>query len=254
MSNIKLVVSDVDGTLVQLQKHEVSDAVREAVIAAENAGVEVVPVTGRPFEMAQPVMEVLGFDGLCVVDNGASIHEVSTGKLVWSCWLDAPTVRSVVEIVLPYATRIDYAPDWDEHDADPTIEMSLLTDEAAPYVWCFLPNEAVAPVEAALENIPGITWISDWHSNDPKLSAIQVTKTGATKFHGVEALRALNGVGIEQTMAIGDGPNDVPLFENAGLKIAMGNATDSLKAKADHVVGSVDEDGFAEAINRFVLN
>jgi len=253
MSDIKLVLSDVDGTLVQLQKHEVSEAVREAVIAAENAGVEVVPVTGRPFEMGQPVFEVLGFDGHCVVDNGASIHEVTTGKLVWSCWLDVETIRQIVAILLPHSTSMDYAVKWEEHVPDPAVEMSLVKD-AAPYVFSFLPKDAMPEVEAALAKIPNITISVDGHSTDRSLMAIQVTNIQASKFHGVEALRELNNTKLEHTMAIGDGNNDLPLFQNAGLKIAMGNATDLLKAQADHIVGTIDEDGFAEAINRFVLS
>lgn len=57
MSDIVLILSDVDGTLVQSQKHEVSDVVRQAVIVAEDAGIKVVPVTGRPYEYAKPVIE-----------------------------------------------------------------------------------------------------------------------------------------------------------------------------------------------------
>ena len=55
-------------------------------------------------------------------------------------------------------------------------------------------------------------------------------------------------------MAIGDGPNDAPLLREAGLAIAMGNANAALKELADAVVASVDEDGFAEAVERYVLD
>jgi hydroxymethylpyrimidine pyrophosphatase-like HAD family hydrolase len=87
LPDIKLVLTDMDGTIVLPARHEVSIAVRQAVIAAEKAGVAVVPVTGRPYEMAVNVMNVLGFDGLCVVDGGATIREVTTGKAVWSEWI-----------------------------------------------------------------------------------------------------------------------------------------------------------------------
>jgi hypothetical protein len=70
----------------------------------------------------------------------------------------------------------------------------------------------------------------------------------------VEALRNITHSLKEQTLAIGDGSNDLSLFQNAGFRVAMGNASDELKDAADYVVGSVDEDGFAEAMDRFVLN
>ena len=104
-----------------------------------------------------------------------------------------------------------------------------------------------------MRKIDGIAYSIDRHSTDSLLTAIQVTHVAATKFHGVEALRKIVGINKEHSMAIGDGNNDLPLFRNAALKIAMGNATDLLKADADYIVGSVDEDGFAQAIDRFVL-
>lgn len=253
MSHIKLVLTDVDGTLVEPEKHEVSDVVRQSIIKAEDAGVQVVAVTGRPFQMAQPVLEVLGFDGYCVVDNGATIHDVVTGDIKWSCWLDVATVRQIVEIVLPFSTAIDYTPGWEEHV--PVLESEMeLVKEAAPYVFSFFPNEHLSEIETALEKVSGISFHTNERLSDPEQMYVQVNHVNATKFHGVEALRELLGVPKEYSMAIGDGANDVPLFENAGLKVAMGNATDLLKAKANHVVAAQADDGFAEAMERFVLN
>src|SRR4051812_1705417 len=99
MSEIKLVLTDFDGTVVQFGKHEVSDSVRQAVIACEDKGVKVAAVTGRYFEMAQPVLEVLGFDDLCVFDNGASIMHPRTGELVWSKWLAVEQIKQVAKIL-----------------------------------------------------------------------------------------------------------------------------------------------------------
>jgi hydroxymethylpyrimidine pyrophosphatase-like HAD family hydrolase len=60
-------------------------------------------------------------------------------------------------------------------------------------------------------------------------------------------------VPVEQTLAIGDGTNDLPLFKSAFVKVAMGNATEELKAAADFVVGTLEEDGFAEAMEKYIL-
>jgi hydroxymethylpyrimidine pyrophosphatase-like HAD family hydrolase len=107
---------------------------------------------------------------------------------------------------------------------------------------------------AALIGIPGIVA----HDNPrfegrEEYGAIQVTHESADKYHGVQNLLRLNGVSPEHVMAIGDGNNDLPLFESAALRVAVGNATERLKTAADEVVGTVTEDGFAEAIERFVL-
>jgi HAD superfamily hydrolase (TIGR01484 family) len=253
LPTIKLILTDMDGTIVLPAQHEVSIAVREAVIAAEKAGVAVVPVTGRPFEMAQGVMNVLGFDGLCVVDGGATIREVTSGRIVWSEWLQPDTLKPVVKALLPYSEFfIDYFPEQKELDvglADP----DAIT-EAAPYVFTGVKNENIEAAEAALADIPGIVV----HTNPSfegrsEYASVQVTHRAADKYHGVQNLLRLNGVSKEHVMAIGDGNNDLPLFESASLKIAVGNATEKLKATADYVVADVTEDGFAEAVAQFVL-
>lgn len=83
---------------------------------------------------------------------------------------------------------------------------------------------------------------------------IQITDINSDKFHAVNALRKIVHSTKEHTLAIGDSTNDLPLFANAGLKIAMGNAMPMLIAKADYVVPTVEEDGFAEAMRQFVLH
>src|SRR6266705_931324 len=108
MSQIKLLLTDIYCTLVVAGLHEVSEHVREAVIAAENKGVAVVPVTGRPYELAEGVLNVLGFDGLCVLDGGASIRNITTGELVWSKWLEPDVLKQIVRIIAPQCVLIDY--------------------------------------------------------------------------------------------------------------------------------------------------
>lgn len=61
------------------------------------------------------------------------------------------------------------------------------------------------------------------------------------------------GIPIENTLAIGDGDNDLTLFSSAAIKIAMGNGTEALKQAADYVTGTLEEDGFVEAMEKFVF-
>lgn len=257
MSGIKLVLTDFDGTVVQFGKHLVSEKVREAVIACENQGIRMVPVTGRYHAMAQPVLEILGFEGLGVFDNGATIQNAKTGEIVWSQWLDAATVRQVAAIIVPAARIIDYTPDHNEHEpADNELARIEQAVEPTSHVFALVKRDAVDDITKKLAAIPGTTFYTaaSVHEDLPDCIGIQVNHVMADKFHGVNALRKIVEISKEYTLAIGDGDNDLPLFENAALKIAMGNATDLLKAKADHVVAPVEDDGFAEAMHRFVLN
>lgn len=257
MSEIKLVLTDFDGTVAEMGKHIVSDAVRQSVIECEDNGIQVVPVTGRYHHMAQPVLEILGFDGLGVFDNGATIQECVTGTIVWSKWMDPQVVRQVARICAPVAYDIDYTSEHIQHTpTDDELELIDDTTQSAPYVYALIDSTKIDSVKDALRRMQGITFYTAPSTNNKWSNAvgIQVNDVAADKFHGVDALRDIVGIAKEQTLAIGDGDNDLALFDNAGTRVAMGNATNLLKTKADYTVASVDQDGFAEAMNRFVLN
>jgi Cof subfamily protein (haloacid dehalogenase superfamily) len=250
---IRLILADIDGTLVPVGSHEVSERVRNAVLAAESSGVAVVPVTGRPYEMAEGLMTVLGFDGLCVVDGGATIRKVTTGQIVWSRWLEPDVLKQIVGYIAPHCVLIDYSAAQDERTQDQIDTDNIIAD--APYVFARVHKEYVATIMEQLETIPDIQpHLLAGHKDLGEIQELQVTHQEGNKHHGVRELLRLLAVDPGHTMAIGDGNNDLPLFESAGLKIAVGNAADALKAASDHIVSSVDEDGFAEAVERFVLH
>ena len=77
--------------------------------------------------------------------------------------------------------------------------------------------------------------------------------TPASVGNGLLAIAAHQGIRIEETMALGDGGNDIPIVERAGIGVAMGNANDSLKAIADYVTDSVDENGVYHALKHWVF-
>ena len=253
MAGIQLILTDIDGTLVPAGSHEISERVRDVVVAAESAGIAVVPVTGRPYEMARSVLTVLGFDGLCIVDGGASIRDARTGKLIWSYWLDPATIRTVVRLLAPACTLIDYDPaQWmrSQHE----IDAGAIT-EPAPYIFAEIHEAAAEGLLAQLQAMPLLSThlLPRRTGAAPHTQALQVTHMHGNKRHGMQELLRLLAVAPAHTMAVGDGDNDMPLFEQAALRVAVGNASQGLKAMADHIVASVEDDGFAETVERFVL-
>jgi HAD superfamily hydrolase (TIGR01484 family) len=256
MSEIKLVLTDLDGTVADIGKHVVSENVRDAIVSCEDRGVHVVPVTGRFYDMAKPVLEVLGFDDLGVFDNGATIQDCKTGDVVWSQWMEVDVVKRLARTLIPVSRIIDYAREGDEHEpADNELERIDLIDQAVASVFAIVHQDDIEATTRQLEQVPDVTfyWAPVSYVGGPVYKGVQITHILADKFHGVNALRNIIGTPKEQTLAIGDGDNDIALFNNAGIKVAMGNATEKLQAAADYIVGPVEQDGFAEAMGRFVL-
>jgi len=251
-SAIRLVVTDIDGTLVPIGTHVPSPATREAMHALHDAGVSVAAATARPYEAARDLFLELGFTGPSVFDGGASIFDVSTGELLWRNWLSLPTLKTVAGILLPHAATVDFFP---EYKMLPAAEVNVDTlTEAAPYAWAMVHELAFDQVVRQLKRLPDLNVHPGVGKPDqPGLVDVQVTDINADKFHALMELRRLLGVSKQQTLAIGDSSNDVPLFNGAGIKVAMGNSIRDLKALADHEVGTVDADGWAEAMSRFVL-
>jgi HAD superfamily hydrolase (TIGR01484 family) len=252
MAAVDLVITDVDGTLVLPGKHNPTMAVRQAVTALDLAGISLTAATGRPYEMTKNLFLDVGLKDDCIFDNGATIRKLKTGEIVWKNWLSVNRLKQIAAIMLPHSKIVDFSPGWQEQEAtDVNIDDIV---ESAPYGFALVPRHVAAPVIKKLKSLEAVNvYVGDsFESID--LVGIQVTDLNANKFHAVNKLRELAHTTKSHTLSIGDGPNDLPLFQASDIKVAMGNATKELKALADFVVAPVERDGFAEAMQKFVLN
>jgi HAD superfamily hydrolase (TIGR01484 family) len=193
----------------------------------------------------------MGFKDPCILDGGASIVNPLTEETIWSRQLSAEDTKSAVAELMQDAFLIEY----DQGVKKPgEVDLTTITEPALS-VWASVPTDkAEGLVEKLREKLP----TTAVHGNpgpggDFSKWGIQVTHKEADKEHAVKQLLETLGVNKANTLAIGDGNNDLPLFNGASIKVAMGNATELLKANADYVVGTVQEDGFAYAIQTLVL-
>jgi hypothetical protein len=252
MSEITLVLSDVDGTMTESGQHVVDPVVVDAVNCVEAQGTLITAVTGRPYNMMRDVLGQLGLKDIGVFDCGASLHKVDDGELVWKQWIERDVVEELVVIVEPHCLYMDYIHGFNIRKRHEIDVREIQQD--APYVFAFVEDEKLGEVVAQVREVPGVTVnVGPGHRDMPGFTDIQVHHERAGKYHGVNALKQIVHSDAEHTLAIGDSNNDIPLFENARLKVAMGNAIPELKALADYVVAPIEEHGFAEAMERFVL-
>ena len=109
----------------------------------------------------------------------------------------------------------------------------------------FVPDEIAIKTHADLEAIPGITCVMVV-SQKPGKRDLHVVSETATKEHAIGRLLNQLGVQRENAIGVGDGHNDIDLFNAVGTKVAMGNAVEDLKKAADVIIGTVEEDGLAQ--------
>jgi len=247
----KLLLLDVDGTTTASNGEALpSRRVIDAVAHAQDQ-LHVALATGRSIELAQSVIDSLGLRGPSVFNGGAEIIDVQNKSVLRSQQLGVPTLQELIRLALPFGYAV-YT-DEDQYAAAITKPEDIM----APAAKLFIEEVSTSDAVHILEQLNGVPLAeahptSSWGEGD--VVDIHVTHEHATKRHGAERLIHLLGLKKEQVIAVGDGYNDVPLLEAAGLKVAMGNAPDEVKRLADYIAPSLEDDGVAEVIERFILS
>lgn len=262
---IRLVISDVDGTLVGKDK-QLSQATVDAVKRLRAAGVLFTLISARPLSGVMDIVRRLELDTPVGAYNGGTIARPD-GTVISAERLEQGAAREALAMFdLDWVTTWVFADGlWHTRSTDtPHNRSEIVTAAQQPTV--------VADFAGLTDRIDKIVAVSD---EEPRLAELErrtqaalggratvarsqryyldVTAPKANKGHGVTALAAALGVPLEQTAVIGDGQNDVFMFKVAGLSIAVDNASDEVKKAADHVTASNVDDGVAKAIDRYVL-
>jgi 5-amino-6-(5-phospho-D-ribitylamino)uracil phosphatase len=275
MPAYRMLVADVDGTLMARNGH-VAPRVRAAVTDALAAGTLVVLATGRWFRSAQPIARELGLDLPIILHNGALVKDLVTGEVLDHCHLARDLAEQAIRVVRdhglqpmvyenafggellltgpaeldsPFTAR--YLATKSEHLRRVPLGELRLTDDPIQLAVADTADRA-DPLIAELARGPWQT-VTSMTLAVPEARFVEVLSPGCSKARAVERLAAAHGVSMDEVIAVGDNYNDLDMIEAAGLGVAMGNAPDEVRGRADVVVPTVDEDGLAVAIERYVL-
>jgi Cof subfamily protein (haloacid dehalogenase superfamily) len=265
-ARIRLVALDVDGTLVGPDT-TISPGVLDAIRKGRARGAEFTIVTGRMFAAAKRFAEQIGITGAIVCYQGAAIFEVATGKLL----RQTPVPQDVTVAVLDWCAEHKvhaqcYADDVLYLEAvnafserytqlakvTPTVIPSLLgmftTTPTIKIVLVDNPGPALEHLAALQALLGDRAYLTRSHPDFVEVLSPNINKGEALAF-----VAGYYGASLAETMAVGDAWNDVPLISAAGIGIAMGSGPPELFAHAQAVVGDVQHDGVAEAIERYIL-
>lgn len=253
----------MDGTLFRSDL-KISRRVQEAISAAQHAGVHVVLATGRMPAAARPFVDLLHLDGPQIYYNGALVS-TPRGEQLFHLPVPTPVAQGVVEYARQSSMHVNaYVGDAIYVDRlTPEAEFTRQLNRVDPVpvgdLVAFLerpPTKLVIVRLPRVEDglIPRLACAFDGRvsvsSSVPQYC--EMINPDVDKGKALRALADHFGLALKEVAAIGDGDNDLTLLKAAGVSYAMGNGTERLKSLATHVVGTVEEDGVAQAIEQML--
>lgn len=271
---IKLIAIDMDGTLLNEKKH-IDEAEKEAIHEAIEAGIKIVLCTGRPLYGILPFYEELGLseldsEGYVILNNGCSIHKTKDWKLIDQVNFTSDDIEYLYKFSESYDINFTLVNDtyYFNIGRKPTDE--LIKD--AGFVFSDITDISLEEAKSGKHKIMKIMFLGDpeimadfQEKNEDiiksKYSGVlsqsyvyEVFPKDNNKGTGLKKLAEKLGIKQEEVMAIGDGNNDIEMFEYANYSVAMKNATELAKKAAKYETDSNENDGVAKAIRKYALN
>ncbi len=257
----QVVASDCDGTLLRTDG-TVSDRTRAALRAVTAAGAVVVLVTARPPRWVDPLRDVAGEHGVVLCGNGAFTYDVASGRVVSHRLIETelvgellselrealPEVRVATEGLRGFAREADFERASGRRDGEWLVgTVQQIGSHAAGKILVRHPQWTPDQVRLAVAEVVG-TRAEVSHSGTPGLA--EIAAPGVSKGLALSDWCAEQRVPAEHVWAFGDMPNDLPMLAWAGHAVAVANAHPEVRALADEVTASNDDDGVALVLER----
>lgn len=272
----KLVCIDMDGTLLN-KHHKVSEENKRALKKATELGVNVAISTGRIFASARIYAKITGIKAPLICSNGSYIRAKDTDEVIFKSVLNKKALDEIYKLIkkhnflayfdTPYGIISDTKiPDNDSHrkmnewvTEDEKIkfyEVKDFKDAFSKYgsdilKLIIIETKNSTKIEDAKEDIEKLNDYVDivysWNG------CAELMAKGTSKGNAVKILAKKLGIKKDEIMCIGDSRNDLSMFEEAGITVVMGNASEEMKKYADYITESNENSGVAKAIDKFIL-
>lgn len=262
----KMIAIDMDGTLLTDDKR-ISERNMRALKAAMEAGVRVCIATGRAWQGSRKFIDAIVPNAPVINSNGSMITDPSTGEILFNVTIPADSAKKIIargnewdvsQIIwyrnILYGNRIDdMLIDYGHRfgGMDPTLATD--TDKMAEtgiskILWHDDPEKVLEWRRRGVEDMFDGVFVC---TSEP--DCLELYSNKVSKARAVGQVGQMYGIGPEEIITVGDGGNDIPMLKFAGLGIAVANARDEVRAEADEVTLSNEEDGVAAVIEKYFL-
>lgn len=284
----KLIAIDIDGTLLN-SRGKLTEKTKQVLKNASKQGIYIVLTSGRLTGKVKSFSEEIGADKYLIAENGASLINLQTGKLEYSKYMSKDVVKKVLDVcqenniyymvytdkelivknikyMAMFFHKQNFNPnarintivagmDYIENSTDKFTKLMICDEDRAIY------NNIIAKLNTISEiDVTPVPHISkknleiNGESQEIIYSYADISAKGANKWTAIQELIRELGILPEEVIAIGDNINDIKMIENAGLGVAMANGSPYVRAIADVVAPSNNEDGVAYIVEKYVLN
>lgn len=255
---IKAAFFDIDGTLVSFNTHSIPESTKQAITQLKKQGIKIFIATGRPIFVINN-LENIEFDGYITLNGAYCVNKAN--EVIYKKPISHSNIESLIsyqkevkEFPCMYATKdkvfINYIDD-DVKEIIRQIEFvtpeirsleGALKEEVMQLMGFFSETQEKEIMNAALPNCLAARW-------SPLFT--DIVAEGTSKQTGIDAILQFYRINIEDTIAFGDGGNDIPMLKHIPLSVAMGNANDEVKKHASYITDSVDDNGILNALKHF---
>ncbi|MBV2354779.1 Cof-type HAD-IIB family hydrolase [Streptomyces sp. J2-1] len=259
----RLIATDLDGTLLRSDE-SVSPRTREALAAVTAAGAAHIVVTGRAVPWTRHILDDLGYQGLAVCGQGAQVYDAGARRLLTSVTLDRRLAGVALAKIEAEVGPLHLAASRDGLDGEvlvgpgyavagrlPAIPFTDASDLwSAPLNKIYIQHPTLSDdelAEAARRTAGGFVTVALAGAG-----IVELLPLGLSKATGLSLAARRLKLKAADTLAFGDMPNDVPMFKWAAHGVAMADAHEELKAVADEVTASNEEDGIALVLERML--
>ena len=288
----KLVAIDLDGTLLN-SYGEVSNKNREAIQKAVQKNVEIVLASGRPIMSVKNLANEIGCNHYMICGNGAITYDIQNEQIIYNRFLEKAKVLQIIKIceensifynvytkdtILAKNLNFNVLFYHQENASKPEDKKTRITilqnieeyvknrkeEDYLKITICDNDKVVFGSIIRKLRNIKDVDVLDVEHMSrkiikdgTDRISMqyyyTEITSTNVDKWQAVEDLAQKLEIKQEEIIAIGDNINDAEMVKNSGLGIMMGNSAPYIKEMADIVVSDNDNDGVAEAIEKYVI-
>ena len=249
----KLVAIDLDGTLLN-SYGEVSEKNKEAIQKAKNKGAEIVIASGRPISSARSYAYEVGADNYIICGNGSVLYDMKNEQIIYDKFIERQKALQIIKICEENSIFFNIYKYVEENLDLQVLKITVCDESKIIFDSIIRKLREVKNVDVLdLQHMARKYIKLGTEEKKVEYYYTEITSKDVDKWGAIEKLADRLQINKEEIMAIGDNMNDKRMVENAGLGVMMENCAPYMKEFADVIVKDNNNDGVAEAIEKYVL-